>query len=65
MTKVMGALAVLTTALPLLFNYHWQDVACYHESYKKRIYGPLTSVSLLYDERARKMAPGLVASLSL
>lgn len=44
--RVTGAIAIALSAAPLLFDYRWNEVADYQRDYKKRIYGPLSSITL-------------------
>ncbi len=49
---------------PMIFRYHWQDVAREQADYKKRIYGPVASAALLTEPITGRAAPGAVLSLS-
>ncbi len=61
-TKSLAGLAALAAFTPVIFNYHWSDVECEQESYRKRIYGPVVS-SALFATPDHHFAPALLASL--
>lgn len=63
--KGMAAISTLGAFAPLLFSYSWEKVADQQKDYKKRIYGPITSGGVLYNEDSRKIAPAFFASLNL
>lgn len=42
--QATGGIAALAALSPLLFPYRAETVDCYHQDYKKRIYGPLASL---------------------
>jgi hypothetical protein len=45
-TKVMGVIGIFGSILPLSFEHEWISVEHFQKEYKKRIYGPLSSVSV-------------------
>lgn len=45
--NIYAAAAALLSFTPLVFRDRWQTVHCYHQDYKKRIYGPLALPTLL------------------
>jgi hypothetical protein len=45
-TKLMGSIGILGSILPVAFEHEWNSVERYQNEYKKRIYGPLTDVSI-------------------
>ncbi|MCX6108813.1 MAG: hypothetical protein NTZ90_04315 [Proteobacteria bacterium] len=57
MTKVVGGLAAGAAFAPLIFPEHWEDVGNAHQDYKKRIYGPVTSATIYYDQVTRRAGP--------
>jgi hypothetical protein len=42
--QATGGIAALAALSPLLFPYRAETVDCYHQDYKKRIYGPLANL---------------------
>lgn len=66
LTQGVTAVAIVGSFAPLLFDLYWEDVADYHDEYKKRVYGPVAraNVGLLYNEQSRKLAPALTAGIS-
>jgi len=58
----MGASAVLALT-PLLFKFHWTEVADEQADYKKRIYGPVAQPTILADVNTRALVPGVMFSL--
>lgn len=49
---------------PLFFTHHWEYVSDQHQIYKKKIYGPIVSATLLKHPGDRKYSPGLALSHS-
>jgi hypothetical protein len=64
-TKGMAMLGVLASFTPLVFSYDWERTAEQQQDYKKRIYGPITSGTILYNEQTKTLAPAFTASISL
>lgn len=66
-TGVALAAAAIPAALaPLVFQTHWQAVAAQQREYKKRIYGPISSLSVqpsILSDTNGSLAPGMVLSL--
>lgn len=58
-----NAVALALSFAPVLFRYHWCDVANEQADYKKRIYAPVASGGLLVDPANGKAVPGLLLSL--
>jgi hypothetical protein len=56
MTRGMGALAVVGSTLPLLFEHRWNSVQRFQGEYKKRIYGPLSQVQFSLMPKGDAMA---------
>lgn len=44
-TQVSGAIAALTAFAPLIFESRWERISEVHESYKKKIYGPVSGLA--------------------
>lgn len=63
MTKITGGIAALASVAPLLFETSWERVGDTHREYKKRIYGPLTSV--MPSPTTGRLAPALSLTLEL
>jgi hypothetical protein len=58
----LSALALATSALPLLFPLRWEQVAEDHQSYKKKIFGPINvTQSMLFDPVTLKPVLGIMA----
>ena len=55
-TRGMGAMAVLGSALPILFEHPWNEVYRFQGEYKKRIYGPLSQVQFSLMPTGNAMA---------
>jgi hypothetical protein len=62
-TKTFGGLALVASTLPLLFEHQWNAVNRFQGEYKKRIYGPLSSLNLSLMPNGDSMAA--VSSFSL
>jgi len=56
-TQLLSAAAILASFAPWVFPSHWQDVADDQTDYKKRIYAPVASMTLLPDSEGRAV-PG-------
>jgi hypothetical protein len=46
-SEMMLTIAAISSIAPLLFDYRWTQIADQHRTYKKKIYGPLSSAVLL------------------
>ena len=60
-SQVIGGVSSLLSLTPLLFSYRWSRVSSEQQSYKKKIYGPLTDLGAspqVYASRAGTMAYG-------
>lgn len=55
--------AAIFAFAPLIYGFHWHDVYLDQREYKKRIYGPVASATLLYDQKSQTYVPGLSLSL--
>jgi hypothetical protein len=55
-TKTFGGLAIVASTLPLLFEHQWNAVNRFQGEYKKRIYGPLSSLNLSLMPKGDAMA---------
>lgn len=58
--QVAAAVASLT---PLIFGFHWHDVAMEQKEYKKKIYAPVANATVFVDPVTQKTIPGLVLSV--
>ncbi|MCX6118413.1 MAG: hypothetical protein NT027_12790 [Proteobacteria bacterium] len=64
-TKIFGTLAFGGSLIPLLFETNWSRVYNNQELYKKRVYGPLTSISpTLLPQENGSYTPGWTLSMS-
>ena len=59
-----GIVSAITALAPIIFPSPWRKPAAEHQRYKKRIYGPIASGTLLYEPKVGKAAPGLLLSYS-
>lgn len=59
----VAATSAALSLLPLIFRYHWGDVARYQRDYKKKIYGPIARAALLADPVNRNLVPGFTLAL--
>ncbi len=57
-SKVLGGMAAAAALLPLIFSHPWIEAYDQQLEYKKRIYGPLSEVTLLLDNRTGRLVPG-------
>lgn len=62
--KIYSAVAALASLAPVFFPYRWIDVANQHKLYKKKIYGPVASLTLLRTGVGEKPQPGLGLTFS-
>ena len=51
--KLLGVSAAIGSFLPYLFPYRWETTYLRHESYKKKIYGPITGAGLMFNEETK------------
>ncbi|MEZ4872564.1 MAG: hypothetical protein R2827_10075 [Bdellovibrionales bacterium] len=56
--KLLVPITAIASFLPIFIKYRSYEVYQQHETYKKKIYGPVASPSLLADNKGR-LAPGL------
>ncbi len=63
MTKLAGGAGFISSGVSLMFNYVWNDVYCRHEEYKKRIYGPIASSSINFNQKTGMVEPELVVTM--
>jgi hypothetical protein len=63
-SQVMDGVGAAFAFAPLVFRTHWQDVADEQESYKKRIYAPIASATVLREPGTNSVAPGAVLMMS-
>ncbi len=64
-TKIMSGVGTMMTFLPFFFNDRWETVAQQHHDYKKRIYGPVSGATILYDQKTARLSPALTLTLAL
>lgn len=57
--KGVQATAILSSFLPLIFNFHWHDVMEQHNEYKKKIYGPIANAAFFEEPTTHQLSPGL------
>lgn len=62
LSRVAGALSAVAAFSPLMFTSKWENTFDQHQDYKKRIYGPVSGVGVLWDRKNRKLAPALTLS---
>lgn len=63
-STVTNLLALLTSFTPFVFQTKWQKIGDDHESYKKKIYGPLAFNFMIYNQKENKIDPGLLMKLT-
>lgn len=63
LSKPLAIYSALAAITPLIFTTKYEDVAKEQKAYKKKIYAPVVSTSLLYDKIHRKYLPGAVVSM--
>lgn len=57
--KVYGAVSAIASLAPIFFPYRWIDVANQHRLYKKKIYGPIASLTFLSAGNQKPPQPGV------
>lgn len=62
-SKPLGLYSALAALTPLIFSTKYEDVAKEQKAYKKKIYAPVVSTTLLYDQIHRKYLPGAMVSM--
>lgn len=62
--QVIDGLALVAAFAPLVFGSHAQDVYREQESYKKRIYAPIASFTIMSEPKTGAAAPGAALRLS-
>lgn len=63
LSKPLAIYSALAAITPLLFSTKYEDVAKEQKAYKKKIYAPVVSTTLLYDKAQRKYLPGAMVSM--
>lgn len=58
---VLGSAILALT--PLIFPFHWGDVADEQQDFKKRIYAPVAKATVFQDPVTRSLIPGLAISM--
>ncbi len=59
-----AGIAVGLSLMPIVFPFHWNRVQTEQEEYKKRIYSPIASLTLLPDLNNHTYVPGLAFLLA-
>ena len=59
-SMVAAGAAAVSAFVPLIFPYRWQQVARDQRNYKKKIYAPLATATVLPEPSTGALAPGLV-----
>jgi len=63
LSKPLAIYSALAAITPLIFSTKYEDVAAEQKAYKKKIYAPVVSTTLLYDKIHRKYLPGAMVSM--
>ncbi len=58
-----GIASAAISLFPLIFRFHWHDVAESQMDYKKRIFAPVANVTFFHDPMTGKEVPGMALSL--
>ena len=61
-TKTIAIMAAISSFLPYLFPYHWENTYKRQEGYKKKIYGPIARGELLFNKTNKSFSPALKMS---
>ncbi len=61
----VNAAAVVASIAPLIFTYSWNQIYKEQMNYKKKIYAPLVSNTILYHSGLKKYLPGITLSWNL
>jgi len=64
-TKILSTLAAGLTFLPFVFENKWHTVAGQHETYKKKIYGPVSGLAFFPNKQTAKLDPAVTLTLPL
>lgn len=64
--QTFNLLGVITSFAPIVFKTRWESVAEQHNEYKKRIYGPITSIEMIpiMNGNSLEFAPAGVLAFS-
>jgi hypothetical protein len=62
-SKAIAVGSMLTAFYPLIFNHRWETTESIHRDYKKRIYAPVASATLLPNPSGNSYAPGISLAL--
>lgn len=65
MTQAAGGVSALVALAPWLFPLRWEKTWNYHDEYKRKVFGPITSGGLIWDPTSRTYVPGLMLSMSI
>jgi hypothetical protein len=57
-SEVINALSIVTAFTPLIFKNYWSDVAKTQNSYKKKVYGPISFSPVMYDQSTQTYVSG-------
>lgn len=67
-SKAVAGISAALSLAPFFFRYHWGTVAHQQQEYKKKIYGPIASISttptLLPDFANQRLVPGFAMQLA-
>lgn len=61
---VASSISAVLSFAPVLFPHPWREAGEYHREYKKKIYRPIASAALLYDQTSGHYLPGMQMALS-
>ncbi|MBL6990577.1 MAG: hypothetical protein ISR65_12400 [Bacteriovoracaceae bacterium] len=60
--QILSGLSVAISFAPLIFSNRWRKVYWNHQKYKKRIYAPVASGTILFDPVTKKTYPGVMVA---
>ena len=58
-TEIQAGVTLVSSLLPLLFDYDWTDTYYKHQDYKKKIYAPLVEARYIPSLVQGELAPGI------
>lgn len=61
---VASSISAVLSFAPVLFPHPWREAGEYHREYKKKIYRPIASAAVLYDQNSGNYVPGMQLALS-
>ena len=62
-SKAIAVGSMITAFYPLIFNQRWETTESFHRDYKKRIYAPVASATLLPNPSGSSYSPGISLAL--